>query len=58
MDIGSESSFTASDIAAIVVVVVVILLLAYIIYYIFKWKRSKKALEDAIPQSDYVSYNN
>lgn len=58
MDIGSESSFTASDIAAIVVVIIVILLLAYIIYYIFKLKRSKKALEDAIPQSDYVSYNN
>jgi len=58
LDIGSESSFTASDIAAIVVVIIVILLVAYIIYYIIKWKRSKKALEDAIPQSDYVFYNN
>jgi len=53
-----SSSFTAADLAAIVVIIIVILLIAYIIYYIIKWKRAKKALEDAMPQSDYVFYNN
>jgi hypothetical protein len=59
LEIGNGiNSFTAADLAAIVVIIIVLLGLAYIIYYIIKWKRAKKALEDAIPQSDYVFYNN
>jgi hypothetical protein len=59
LEIGNGiNTFTAADLAAIIVVIIVILGLAYIIYYFIKWKRAKKALEDAIPQSDYVFYNN
>ena len=53
-----NNSFTAADVAAIVVVIIVILGLAYIIYYFIKWKRAKKALEEALPRSDYYFYNN
>ena len=58
LEVGNESSFSVADLAAIIVIIIVILLLAYIIYYIIKWQKAKKALEEALPQSDYVFYNN
>ena len=59
LEIGNgNSTVTAADLAAIIVVIIVILGLAYIIYYFIKWKRAKKALEEAFPRSDYYFYNN